>query len=208
MNVLSVAIAVSVGFIVLLGYFIPSPLLAGLRDTLIRWAVLLASVAVFMGVLNLLAVHLEKIRRRRKGAIYGVLLIASLTGTFLLGLFLGPEHVLLQFLFNGIILPVEASLMAILSVTLLYAGMRLLRYRSDWMTVIFLGTALFLLVTAAPLPGMGEIPVLGDLVRPFVAQVLATAGARGILLGVALGTLTTGLRVLIGSDRPYPYDEK
>jgi hypothetical protein len=29
------------------------------------------------------------------------------------------------------------------------------------------------------------------------------AGARGILLGVALGTVATGLRVLLGIDRPY-----
>jgi hypothetical protein len=26
---------------------------------------------------------------------------------------------------------------------------------------------------------------------------------RGILIGVALGALTTGLRVLFGADRPY-----
>jgi len=28
-------------------------------------------------------------------------------------------------------------------------------------------------------------------------------GARGILIGVALGSLLTGLRVLFGFDRPY-----
>jgi len=39
--------------------------------------------------------------------------------------------------------------------------------------------------------------------RPFIAQVMAGAGARGILLGMALGTLTTGLRILFGADRPY-----
>jgi hypothetical protein len=40
-------------------------------------------------------------------------------------------------------------------------------------------------------------------VRPWITQVLALGGARGILIGVALGTLTTGLRVLFGADRPY-----
>ncbi|RME86689.1 MAG: hypothetical protein D6770_11325 [Anaerolineae bacterium] len=203
MNVLSVAVAITVGVVVLVGYFFPVPVLSGLRVTLVQWAMLLAAVAVFLGVFNLLSVHMEKIRRRQKGAIYGGVLVVSLLVTFLAGLVLGPEHALMRVLFDGVIFPVEASLMAVLAVTLLYAGARLLRHRSDWMAVAFLGTALFLLVTAAPLPGMGEIPILGDLVRPFVTQVLATAGARGILLGVALGTLTTGLRVLIGSDRPY-----
>jgi len=40
-------------------------------------------------------------------------------------------------------------------------------------------------------------------VRPFIAQVMAASGARGLLLGVALGTLTTGLRILFGADRPF-----
>jgi len=47
------------------------------------------------------------------------------------------------------------------------------------------------------------VPFFSGIVRPFIAQVLAAGGARGILIGVALGTLTTGLRVLLGSDRPY-----
>jgi hypothetical protein len=45
--------------------------------------------------------------------------------------------------------------------------------------------------------------VIGTLIYPWVTQVLALGGARGILIGVALGALTTGLRVLFGVDRPY-----
>jgi hypothetical protein len=47
------------------------------------------------------------------------------------------------------------------------------------------------------------MPVFGTLVHPWITQVIALGGARGILIGVALGTLTTGLRVLFGADRPY-----
>jgi len=36
-----------------------------------------------------------------------------------------------------------------------------------------------------------------------LSKYFATAGARGILIGIALGALTTGLRVLFGVDRPY-----
>ena len=34
-------------------------------------------------------------------------------------------------------------------------------------------------------------------------EVPTLAGARGIMLGVALGTIAVGLRVLLGADRPY-----
>jgi hypothetical protein len=36
-----------------------------------------------------------------------------------------------------------------------------------------------------------------------ITLVPATAGARGLLLGVALGAIATGLRVFLGFDRPY-----
>jgi hypothetical protein len=55
----------------------------------------------------------------------------------------------------------------------------------------------------APLPYVGDTFLLSGMLRPFLAQVMAAGGARGILIGVALGALTTGLRVLFGADRPY-----
>jgi hypothetical protein len=108
----------------------------------------------------------------------------------------------MRVLINGILIPAEAALMAILSVTLLYAAIRLLRRRADMMSIIFLITAAIIMLGSATLP-FGNVPVIGTLIRPWTTQVLALGGARGILIGVALGTLTTGLRVLFGADRPY-----
>jgi hypothetical protein len=71
------------------------------------------------------------------------------------------------------------------------------------LSVIFLVTAWVILVGTAPWPFLGDVPFFSDIVRPIIAQIPAAAGARGILIGVALGTLTTGLRILFGSDRPY-----
>ena len=92
--------------------------------------------------------------------------------------------------------------MGLLTVSLIYAAIRLLRRRADVMSTVFLITAAVMILGFATLP-FGNIPLLGTLVRPWITQVLALGGARGILIGVALGTLTTGLRVLFGADRPY-----
>ena len=100
------------------------------------------------------------------------------------------------------IVPTEAALMGLLTISLLYAAIRLLRRRADMMGIIFLVTATLLFLGSATLP-FGDIPIIGTLVRPWVNQILALGGARGILIGVSLGTLTTGLRVLFGIDRPY-----
>jgi hypothetical protein len=103
---------------------------------------------------------------------------------------------------DGVIVPVEASLMALLSVTLLYASIRLLRRRPDLMSIVFLLAAVLMLAASATLP-FGEVVPVSSLLRPWMANVLAMGGMRGLLIGIALGTLTTGLRALFGADRPY-----
>ena len=92
--------------------------------------------------------------------------------------------------------------MALLSVTLLYAAIRLLRRRPDVMSIVFLLVAAVMLAASATLP-FGEVTLFSGVLRPWVADVLALGGTRGLLIGIALGTLTTGLRVVFGADRPY-----
>lgn len=196
------AIAISVGLFILIGTFVPIPLLAAVRLEFIHWAVILTGVAALVGIGNLFSVHFQKIRRREKGSAYSMTLLAAMLATLLVGVMVGPSHAWMQAAVKVIILPVEASLMALLAVTLLYASIRLLRRRADLMTIIFLGTAALILLASVSLPFLGEIPILSDWVRA-ILTVLSVGGARGLLLGVALGALTTGLRALFAFDRPY-----
>jgi len=101
---------------------------------------------------------------------------------------------------DAIIVPVEASLMAILAITLIYASIRLLRRRPDVMSVIFLVSAVVFLILVVPTP-FGPVP--GDRAMLDFLGMFSGGGARGLLIGIALGTLLTGLRVLFGVDRPY-----
>ena len=200
MRIVNAAIAAAAGLLVLAGYFVPA--LTGVQNLLMGWAVILAGVATLMGVFNLLAVHGEKVRQGKAGAVYSALLILSLFATFIFALFLKPSHPAMRVLVSGVIVPVESALMAVISVSLLYAGVLLLRQRLNLMSIVFLVTALLILAGSLSLP-FGQIPVLGDTLRPWITQVLSMGGARGILIGVALGALTTGLRVLLAIDRPY-----
>ena len=201
MRILTAIIAIAVGILVLLGYFLPQAAL--LQVVLLDWAIILAGAAALVGILNLVNVHADKIRRRAKDGIYSAVLIIGLFATFVFALVLKPQNAYVQaFVLNGIIIPIEASLMGLLAVSLLYAAVRLLRRRSDVMSIVFIITAGLLFLGSATLP-FGDVPVIGTLERPWVSQIWALGGARGILIGVALGTLTTGLRVLFGVDRPY-----
>lgn len=203
MRVIAVFIAIFSGLVILAGYFLQGfvPALGVAQGYLMNWALILGGTATVVGVFNLITVHTSKIRRKESGGIYSALLVIFLTATFLFGMILRPEHAAMRVVMEGIIIPVEAALMGLLTISLLYAAIRLLRRRADMMSVIFLITAALVMIGSATLP-FGDIPLLGTLSR-WVTQVLALGGARGILIGVALGTLTTGLRILFGTDRPY-----
>ncbi|MGZ9234414.1 MAG: hypothetical protein ACXW4E_02730 [Anaerolineales bacterium] len=200
MRVFTAAFAMAAGLIVLMGYFYPDQL-ASFRIVLIDWAIIIAAMAALIGIYNLIAVQMEKIRARQKGAVYGALLVVALIITFGLGLILGPDHPYMRLTIDAIIVPVEASLMAILAVTLIYASIRLLRRRVDVTSVLFLAVAVIFLLAILPIPSDAVNALQGFVLQ--VAGMFSRGGARGLLIGIALGTLLTGLRVLFGIDRPY-----
>ena len=203
MRLVATVLAIASGVIVLLGYFYPVQPLLNLRLLLTNWAIIIAATAVLIGIYNLVAVHMEKIRTRQKGAAYGGVLVLSLIVTFGFGLFFGTDAALMRAAMDAVIVPVEASLMAILAVTLIYASIRLFRKRADLMSIIFLVVAVIMLILIAPTP-FGSIG--GDQLNQSFVQFIgmfSNGGARGLLLGIALGALLTGLRVIFGVDRPY-----
>jgi hypothetical protein len=198
--IINTVVAIASGLLVLIGYFIPG--LDFISDVLLQWAVILAAFALLIGMVNLVTVHASRLRERKLGSIYSLVLLLSFGAGLLIFGINAPTGAASMWVFQYIQLPVEASLMAVLVVTLAYSSMRLLRRRAGLLPVIFVVTAFLVLLGMAPIYGYGDIPVLSGL-RNWIAQVPAMAGARGVLIGVALGTVATGLRILIGADRPY-----
>jgi hypothetical protein len=95
--------------------------------------------------------------------------------------------------------PVEAALAGLLLFALVYGAFRMMRDRVTWSATLFIVTLLLVLLGALPVAN-GE--VVQD-VYEWLLEIPVTAGARGLLLGIALATLVTGMRVLIGIDRSY-----
>ncbi len=199
------ALAIITALIILLGYFIPIPLFTNLRALFLGWAVVLAAVAALIAILNLVfGVHWNKMRGLPDGKrdLYSPFLILSFLLTAGVGFASGPSSPAFQQLVINIQVPVEASLMAVLAVSLGYASLRLLQRRKGLMGIVFVISSIVFLVMLSGFLSIGSsVPVLRELFSAI--QVLPLAGARGILLGVSLGALTTGLRILIGADRPY-----
>ncbi len=204
-------IALLAGIVVLAGYFLRKwvPALGDIQVMLLQWAVTLAALALLVGVLNLLSVHWGKLKAGKSSGFYSGVLIVSLLVTVGVTAWSGPTGSWSLWILNNIQIPIEASLVALLAIILVYAAARMFRYRANAMTVLFIGVVIIILLGTAPLYGTSKIPALKNisdffrLITTWINQAWATAGARGILLGVALGTIAAGLRILLGADRPY-----
>jgi uncharacterized membrane protein YhaH (DUF805 family) len=196
--------AMVVGSLVLVALFTTDPLLDGIGAYLINLAVIVAAFALFLGVLNVLRVHARRLRDGEKGRFYSFVLLVAMFLVIALGLPpvpdqpSGPAQPVVMWIFQNIQLPIQASFSAILVFFLVTAMLRLLTVRS-------LESAVMLLVALLVLAGqvtVGLVPLLPEM-RDWILNVPAMAGVRGILLGVALGAVLTGVRLLLGVERPY-----
>ena len=197
---LPTAVAISAGILVLLGSFLPVSPLREVRLFLIQWAMVLGIFAFILAFLHLLRVHLIRLGRRGKGWSTSLLVVLSAISVLLLVSTQGPTSQWSQHLMNDFLVPGESALLALPAVTLVLAGMRMLRARRTSGSILFLLIAVLMLVGTVPYVG-----ILGE-IADWIQGVPALAGMRGLLLGVALGTTMAGLRVVFGATRPHSDD--
>ena len=193
------AIAVVCGFLVLLGYLLPVPALESIRVDLVRWATVLGAFALLLAYGNVLRVHLPRIfQKPSRHRVASSLLVGAAVVSFLLVLTQGPEGALVQAIVKSVLVPGESALLALTAVTLVLSGMRLLRTRRHVNSALFIAVTALYLFTAIPIAFPRVLEVILQLV-----DAAATGGMRGLLLGVVLGIVMTGLRIVLGIDRPH-----
>jgi len=203
----STAVAIGVGIIVLAGYFIPA--FINIRIILLRAGLVLSAVALLVGIINLITVHIKKLGADSENSGYSLILVIALLATLIIGIIdmvqtylVGkPNFQMTSWIFTNIQLPIETSLLAVTAVSLTYAAASILRKRMDLFSIVFFFVVLLVLLGSFSIPP-ATLPFL-HVIRDWILRVPALGGARGLLLGIALGTITTGIRVLMGTDRPY-----
>ncbi len=198
-RILATVVAISTGILILAGYFIDA--LNGLNALLLDWATIVIAFSLLLGLINLLRVHLNKVLLKEPNRIYSVVLISSLVLTLIAGIvYGGPNSVVGQGIFSYILRPLESTIFAMMIFFIASAAYRAFRIK-NFETFLFVAFAIIVLLGQVPAGYQlwSDLP----LIKEWVMLVPVLAGTRGILLGVALGTIATGLRILLGADRPY-----
>jgi len=215
-RLIATLIAGAAGLIVLIDFASSVGTIDIMARLLVDWAALVAAVALLVGLLSVVISHVMRVLRRRPDWGYSVVLLLAMLAVIVSGTLVGiwddngvskivtlPRSLVEQpvrDLFRAFYQPLAASFLALLAFFGLSAALRALRRRiADALVIVVVAVVV---LASAALPQLAALPLLGDGVR-WLSDYVALAGARGLLLGAALGALVAGVRVLLGFDQPY-----
>jgi hypothetical protein len=196
------------GAAMIIDYFVPHRVFGSITAELKQWGLIVVAFSYILGVANVVRIQGNKISRRDPDWLNSIVLVVSLFTMAGLGIFHKHQGEGTPFiwLFDTMYDPLSATMFALLAFFITSAAYRAFRARS---------TQAVLLLTAAILVMLGQVPVgaamwgpdsfLGGFpaIKDWIMDVPNLAGKRAILMGAALGAISTGLRVILGLERAH-----
>ncbi|MBM3318995.1 MAG: hypothetical protein FJY75_14205 [Candidatus Eisenbacteria bacterium] len=201
-----------VGVIFVVQFFVPHRPFSGLQGLLTDWGQVIVAFAIWLGALNLMKVSADSVHRREKGWPYATIIIACFVATVAVGLLFsgGPRFqdpgTPFDWIYQNVYNPLSATMFAMLAFYVASASFRAFRARNREATLLLLAAFLVML---------GRVPV-GDSLTAFlpegyrlsnladwVMNVPNKAGQRAIMIGIALGIVSTSLRLILGIERSH-----
>jgi hypothetical protein len=201
------------GILAIIPYYVPHATLQNfdndLRNDFLR---LLSAFAIILGLVSLLRVHQDKIKRKRENWPYSYVLIASFLVSGVIGLLGGIEGELflptriagfqfdIQTLYLNIIVPLGSTMFALLAFFMSSASYRAFRARSVESSLL-LSAAFIIMIGVLPLAD--KISTHLPSFAQWIMDIPNVAAKRGITFGIALGGIATSLKIILGIERSW-----
>jgi len=218
-------IASVAGFVLIVAYFIPVTQTWG--ETTSIWFDILASIAMILGGGNLLKIHLKKTSDRVPGWGFSVVTLIAFAATLLIGLskvgvsanelypdmrWSGSYREMgkpFWWIYQFVFVPLTATMFSMLAFYVASAAFRAFRAK-NLEAILLLGTA-FIILLGRTFAGVFLTGWLPDALSGLrienltldIMRIFNTAGNRAIMIGIALGTASVSLKILLGVDRSY-----
>ena len=205
-------IAGIVGSVLVIQYFIPHTPFGTLNDVFSDWFSIIQATAIWLGALNLIKVAGDKVYKRQKDWQFALVVIFCFLLMVIVGFFFSGGRRFLDtntpftWLFDNVYNPLVAMMFALLAFFVGSASYRAFRARNKEATILLLA-AFFVM--------LGRVP-LGDVltswlpswlhmsnIASWIMNVPNLAGQRAIMIGIALGIVSTSLRMILGIERSY-----
>lgn len=210
------------GCIMVIGFFVPHPLINETRSRVEEWTIIVAAAAVVLGVANVARIHMHRISRKDRDYPYSFPLLFGLFLMILLGVV--PKDLItamgfpaggtdegspFDWLYNFAYVPMQGTMFALLAFYIASAAFRAFRIRTIEAGLLAI-TALFVMIGRVPVGTAistwfnGIMPMdfwtLPE-IQQWIMDVPNLAAKRAILIGAALGAIATSLKIILGIER-------
>jgi hypothetical protein len=213
------------GFILLISYFIPYT--QGWGENVSVMFDILAAIAFVLGGGNLLKMHLKKVSDRAKGWGFSAVTVVAFAITLYVGLFkvgapaaemfpaqkwsaqVDAEGGAFWYIYEYILRSLTATMFSMLAFYVASAAFR--AFRAKNIEAILLLLTAFVILLGRTYAGTfltGWMPgwmsfLKTETLTLWIMSVFNTAGSRAIMIGIALGLVSTSLKVMLAVDRSY-----
>ncbi len=199
-----------VGVVFVIQYFVPHAPFDRMNAWFSDWFSIIGACAIWLGALNLLKISFQKTMKKKADWGYAVVTIISFFLITIIGFTAGEGFrepgTGFTWLYDFVYTPLSATMFAILAFFVASASYRAFRARNLDAT---------LLLVAAFLVMIGRVPVGYSIssfmpdafqlqnIATWIMQFPQTAGQRAIMIGIALGIVSTSLRIILGIERSH-----
>ncbi len=192
-------------------YYLPAQWAENTLTGYSKWYQIIASFALIIGVVSLTKSHLTKIIKQRAGWGYSIAMIVAMFSTVLAALLGGgiESGTPYMWIFDYFYTPLSSTVFSLIAFYIASAAFRAFRART-------FEAALMLLVAIIVM--LGRIP-FGEVISNMIPDTLSflkldsitqwlflspvVAARRAILLGIALSSIATSIRIILGIERTY-----
>ena len=224
-------ILVFVGLLTLVSWFVPHDPIGHLGQDFSQFFDILASFAIILGAANLIKLQGLKIIQRKRGWPFSIVTIVGFLLMAWVGLnwhsYFGPQARYLAgthvnhpeshffWIYWYIFTPLSATMYALLAFYVASASYRAFRARNMEATIL-LAAGIVVMLGRVPLGQTftGWLPEQGffsnfrlEQVADWIYTYPNTAGQRAIMIGIALGVVSTSLRLILGIEKSFLGEE-
>jgi membrane-associated phospholipid phosphatase len=204
-----IAICFLAGISFILEYFIPHQGVLSIFETVRQWAIIVIAFAYVLGLANIVRVNYHVIQRKGRDWPYKIILVLSLFFMITIGVVFDifgirsggiAEGSIFNWVYYNAQYPLQATMFALLAFFIASAAFRAFRIRTFQASLLAV-TAIIVMIGRVPVGEKlwGSFPDLTE----WIMNVPQLAGKRAIMIGAALGAISTALKVLTGLERTY-----
>jgi len=208
------------GLVFAVSYFIPHWPFGEAESIFGDWISIVQAFAIWLGVLSLVKVSLEKVSRQPHERPYALVTIITLVGTIVAGLWAGiaglgqtpmvsfRDTAAFSWIYEYLYTSLTSTMFSILAFFVASAAYRAFRARNFEATLLLIA-GFFVMGGRVPLFDLALGSVTGvdtSIFSDFADWIMNypnSAGQRAIMIGIALGIMSSSLRVILGIERSH-----